>query len=175
MKICVWRFEAEVFSMLRIASRRWSAFAGRYPQKANDCPLRPDAISASIIDEGPVSGTTWMPLRWHSATKGAPGSATAGNPASVIGMFETQQEQELAAAMFNKRLNGLTDTREQEKALKDIVISIRKAAAERERKQFEDAMQEPSAEMLGRMLSTKKELQARSKIRFTLRSVSAQE
>ena len=98
-----------------------------------------------------------------------------GNPASVIGMFETQQEQELAAAMFNKRLKGLTDTREREKALKDIVISIRKAAAERERKQFEDAMQEPSAEMLGRMLSTKKELQALSKIRFTLRSVSAQE
>ena len=77
--------------------------------------------------------------------------------------------------MFNKRLKGLTDTREREKALKDIVISIRKAAAERERKQFEDAMQEPSAEMLGRMLSTKKELQALSKIRFTLRSVSAQE
>ena len=98
-----------------------------------------------------------------------------GNPASVIGMFETQQEQELAAAMFNKRLKGLSDTREREKALKDIVISIRKAAAERERKQFENAMQEPSAEMLGKMLSTKKELQALSKIKITLRRASAEE
>ena len=90
-------------------------------------------------------------------------------------MFETQQEQELAAAMFNKRLKGLSDTREREKALKDIVISIRKAAAERERKQFENAMQEPSAEMLGKMLSTKKELQALSKIKITLRRASAEE
>ena len=52
------------------------------------------------------------------------------------------------------------------------MISIRKAAAERERKQFEESMQEPSAEMLGKMLRTKKELQALGKIRFTLRQAS---
>ena len=96
-----------------------------------------------------------------------------GNPASVIGMFESQQEQEMAAAMFNTRLKGLTDTREREKALKDIVISIRKAAAEREKKQFEEGMQEPSAQMLSKMLSTKKELQALGKINFTLRQTTA--
>ena len=79
----------------------------------------------------------------------------------------------MAAAMFNTRLNGLTDTREREKALKDIVISIRKAAAERERKQFEEGMQEPSAQMLSKMLSTKKELQALGKINFTLRQTTA--
>ena len=95
-----------------------------------------------------------------------------GNPASVIGMFETQQEQEQAASMFNTRLKGISDARDREKALKDIVISIRKAAAERERKQFEESMQEPSAEMLGKMLRTKKELQALGKIRFTLRQAS---
>ena len=98
-----------------------------------------------------------------------------GNPASVIGMFETQQEQEQAAAMFNTRLKGLTDTREREKALKDIVISIRKAAAERERRQFEEGAQAPSDEMVGRMYVTRKELQALSKIRFTLKPAAPAE
>lgn len=91
-----------------------------------------------------------------------------GNPASVIGMFETQEEQELAASMFNTRLKGLYDVREREKALKDIVISIRKSAAERERRQIEDEMQEPSAELLTGMLNTRKELQALQKISFSL-------
>ena len=91
-----------------------------------------------------------------------------GNPASVIGMFETQEEQELAASMFNTRLKGLYDVREREKALKDIVISIRKSAAERDRRQIEDEMQEPSAELLTGMLNTRKELQALQKISFSL-------
>ena len=92
-----------------------------------------------------------------------------GNPASVIGMFETQEEQEKAASMFNTRLKGLHDAREREKALKDIVISIRKSAAERERRQIEESTQEPSADMLTKMLSTRKELQALQKISFRLR------
>lgn len=91
-----------------------------------------------------------------------------GNPASVIGMFETEEEQEKAAALFNTRLKGIVDAREREKALRDIVISIRKAAAERERRSMEESMQEPSAEMLSKMLSTRKELQALTRIRFSL-------
>ena len=77
--------------------------------------------------------------------------------------------------MFNTRLKGLTDTREREKALKDIVISIRKAAAERERRQFEEGAQAPSDEMVGRMYVTRKELQALSKIRFTLKPAAPAE
>ena len=72
--------------------------------------------------------------------------------------------------MFNTRLKGISDAREREKALKDIVISIRKAAAEKERRQIEDQTQEPSAQMLTKMLQTRKELQALQKIQFTLSS-----
>ena len=72
--------------------------------------------------------------------------------------------------MFNTRLKGISDAREREKALKDIVISIRKAAAEKERRQIEDQTQEPSAQMLTKMLQTRKELQALQKIQFTLNS-----
>jgi DNA primase len=83
-------------------------------------------------------------------------------------MFGTQEEQEQAASLFNTRLKGLQDAREREKALKDIVISIRKAAAERDRRQIEEGMQEPSAEILTRILTTRKELQALQKISFKL-------
>ncbi len=92
-----------------------------------------------------------------------------GNPALVIGLFETGEEQEKAASMFTTRLDGLEDAREREKALRDIVISVRKAAAERERRQFEEGGQEPSAEMMTAMLRTRKELQALQKISFRLR------
>ena len=91
-----------------------------------------------------------------------------GNPASVIGMFGTQEEQEQAASLFNTRLKGLHDAREREKALKDIVISIRRSAADRQRRQIEEGMQEPSAEMLTDIMTARKELQALSKISFKL-------
>ena len=55
-----------------------------------------------------------------------------------------------------------------EKALKDIVISIRRSAADRERRQIEEGMQEPSAEMLTGIMTARKELQALSKISFKL-------
>src|SRR5688572_7404760 len=42
----------------------------------------PEAISASRMDEGPTSGTTRTPASWARRTKAAPGSATAGQPAS---------------------------------------------------------------------------------------------
>ena len=86
----------------------------------------------------------------------------------MIGMFGTQEEQEQAASLFNTRLKGLHDAREREKALKDIVISIRRSAADRERRQIEEGMQEPSAEMLTGIMTARKELQALSKISFKL-------
>ena len=102
-------------------------------------------------------------------------SGEGGNPASVIGMFQTGEEQEEAASLFSKRLKGLTGAREKEKALRDIVISIRKSAAEREKKLIESSGQEPSPEMLLKMLETKKDLQALQKIRFTLSDAPAEE
>ena len=96
-----------------------------------------------------------------------------GNAASVIGMFGTQEEQEQAASLFNTRLGGLRDAREREKALKDIVISIRRSAAERERKRIEEGMQEPSAEILTGIMTARKELQALQKISFKLGDAEA--
>jgi DNA primase len=96
------------------------------------------------------------------------GKRDGGNPASVIGMFETEEEQEKAAALFQTRIRGIKDAREREKALRDIVIAIRKAAADRDRRRMEETMQEPTAEELSDMIRTRKELQALQKVRFNL-------
>ena len=91
-----------------------------------------------------------------------------GNPASVIGMFETEEEQEAAAALFHTRLKGLTTKADREKALRDIVISVRRAAAEREKKETAGSGQEVTAEAMTKMLETKRDLEALHSIRFTL-------
>ena len=89
------------------------------------------------------------------------------NPAAVIGMFDTQDEQEAAASLFNTRLQGLNTKAEREKALKDIVISIRKSAADREKEQIGMNGQD-SAEMMKKMIQTKRDLEALHGIRFNL-------
>ena len=48
------------------------------------------------------------------------------NPGSVISSFEDEKEQQEAARMFEEHLIGITDTREREKALKDVLVSIKR-------------------------------------------------
>jgi DNA primase len=91
-----------------------------------------------------------------------------GNPASVIGMFETEQEHETAASLFNTRLKGLHAARDREKALRDIVISVRTSAADRQQKRNENSAQEPTAEEVRDMIQTRRDLQALRSIRFHL-------
>lgn len=91
-----------------------------------------------------------------------------GNPAGVIAMFETGEEQQEAAAMFSNRLKGLTSAQDREKALRDILISIRRSAAARERKMIENSGQEPSPEILRKLIDDKRELQELQNIRFRL-------
>ena len=82
--ICVCLSCPEIFSSSFNLLLRSSVLAGIYPQKANDYPFSPEAISDIIRDEGPTAGTTSIPWRCASATSWAPGSATAGRPASEI-------------------------------------------------------------------------------------------
>ena len=78
------------------------------------------------------------------------------------------EEQEAAAALFHTRLKGLTTKADREKALRDIVISVRRAAAEREKKETAGSGQEVTAEAMTKMLETKRDLEALHSIRFTL-------
>ena len=95
-------------------------------------------------------------------------SGSGGTPASVIGMFETQAEQEEAAALFNTRLTGLAQVKDREKALKDILIAIRKDAAERERSRLLSEAGRADPETMQKILGAKKELEKLQKISIRL-------
>ena len=97
------------------------------------------------------------------------------NPASVTSMFETVEEQQEAASMFSTRLKGLTSAQDREKALRDIVISIRRSAADREKKEIGMSGQEPSPEMIRKQLETRKQLQALQSVRFRLKDEKSAE
>ena len=92
----------------------------------------------------------------------------SGNLASVIGMFDTDKEQEIAASLFNMRLSGLGTVKEREKALKEILIAIRKDAAERERKALSAGTGSEDAGAMQRILKSKKDLQELKKINIHL-------
>ncbi|MBQ4530423.1 MAG: DNA primase [Lachnospiraceae bacterium] len=50
------------------------------------------------------------------------------NPAQILNIFQNQEEQNKAAALFNTKLNYLETKQEQEKALKDIVLKVKKSS-----------------------------------------------
>jgi DNA primase len=53
------------------------------------------------------------------------------NPGSVIASFEEQADQQEAAQMFEEHLLGISDTREREKALKDVLVAIKRQELDR--------------------------------------------
>ena len=53
------------------------------------------------------------------------------NPASIISMFEEEEDQREAASLFHTKLERLESTAEQEKALHDIVCAVKRNSYER--------------------------------------------
>lgn len=47
------------------------------------------------------------------------------NPASIISLFEEEEEQREAASLFHTKLASLEDKREREKAFRDILVSVK--------------------------------------------------
>ena len=52
------------------------------------------------------------------------------NPAAIISMFADEEEQREAAALFNTKLTELETRQEREKALHDIVYTVKKNSYE---------------------------------------------
>ena len=52
------------------------------------------------------------------------------NPAGIISMFEDEEEQREAAALFHTNLPELTTSQEREKAFHDIVLAVKKNSYE---------------------------------------------
>lgn len=58
------------------------------------------------------------------------------NPASIISMFEEEEDQREAASLFHTKLERLESTAEQEKALHDIVCAVKRNSYERDSAQL---------------------------------------
>ena len=52
------------------------------------------------------------------------------NPAGIISMFEDEEEQRQAAALFNTNLPQLNNLQEKEKAFHDILLAVKRNSYE---------------------------------------------
>lgn len=80
------------------------------------------------------------------------------NPASIISMFEEEEDQREAASLFHTKLERLESTAEQEKALHDIVCAVKRNSYERDSAQLGT-----DVAALNRVIAGKKQLEELAK------------
>ena len=85
------------------------------------------------------------------------------NPASIISMFEEDEDQREAASLFHTRLGRLESTAEQEKALHDIVCAVKRNSYERDSAQLGT-----DVAALNRVIAGKKQLEELAKTHISL-------
>lgn len=141
---------------------------GLYPQ------IR-DYISAEDFSEGvprQAAAKYFAILEKEAGDKLAQASGSGArphaSPAAVIAMFEDEEEQRQAAALFETRLPGIT-AEEEEKLLRDVLCSVKRNSIER----LSANMQDASA--LSAILKAKKDLAVLQKIPLTLQEIAADE
>ena len=85
------------------------------------------------------------------------------NPASIISMFEEEEDQREAASLFHTKLERLERTAEQEKALHDIVCAVKRNSYERDSAQLGT-----DVAALNRVIAGKKQLEELAKTHISL-------
>ena len=85
------------------------------------------------------------------------------NLASIISMFEEEEDQREAASLFHTRLERLESTAEQEKALHDIVCAVKRNSYERDSAQLGT-----DVAALNRVIAGKKQLEELAKTHISL-------
>lgn len=85
------------------------------------------------------------------------------NPASIISMFEEEEDQREAASLFHTKLERLESTAEQEKALHDIVCAVKRNSYERDSTQLGT-----DVAALNRVIAGKKQLEELAKTHISL-------
>lgn len=88
-------------------------------------------------------------------------AASSVSPASVIGIFDEEEDQKEAAEMFATRIPGITDKAEREKALKDVILAVKNASLARAM-QREDG----GSTNFQEILTAKRQLQAIQRAQF---------
>lgn len=85
------------------------------------------------------------------------------NPAGIISLFTDEEEQKTAAALFNTKLEALSGKAEEEKALHDIVLNMKKNSYEYYSKKLG-----ADVDALNQVIEGKKALQELEKTHFSL-------
>lgn len=85
------------------------------------------------------------------------------NPASIISMFEEEEDQREATSLFHTKLERLESTAEQEKALHDIVCAVKRNSYERDSAQLGT-----DVAALNRVIAGKKQLEELAKTHISL-------
>lgn len=85
------------------------------------------------------------------------------NPASIVSMFEEEEDQREAASLFHTKLERLESTAEQEKALHDIVCAVKRNSYERDSAQLGT-----DVAALNRVIAGKKQLEELAKTHISL-------
>lgn len=85
------------------------------------------------------------------------------NPASIISMFEEEEDQREASSLFHTKLERLESTAEQEKALHDIVCAVKRNSYERDSAQLGT-----DVAALNRVIAGKKQLEELAKTHISL-------
>ena len=85
------------------------------------------------------------------------------HPASIISMFEEEEDQREAASLFHTKLERLESTAEQEKALHDIVCAVKRNSYERDSAQLGT-----DVAALNRVIAGKKQLEELAKTHISL-------
>lgn len=81
--------------------------------------------------------------------------------AAVISSFDSEEEQQAVSQMFHTQLSGVDSKREREKALRDLIISVKRESVRRLSK-------ETGPEALGELIRARKNLEALMKIRIEI-------
>lgn len=85
------------------------------------------------------------------------------NPAAIISLFEDEEEQREVAEVFHTRLKELTTRQEREKAVHDIVLSVKRDSYE-----FFSSQLGTDAEALNQVIAGKKALEELGKTHISL-------
>ena len=86
------------------------------------------------------------------------------NPAMIISCFTNEEEQREVAALFNTKLEEIESKQEQEKALHDIIIKVKKNSLERKK---EDDLPE-DMDALARVIADKKAIEELDNLHISL-------
>lgn len=77
---------------------------------------------------------------YHEVAKMLYEQAEAGciEPAKIISCFDSKEEQSVVAGLFNKQVQQVNEKKEREKALNDVVLTLKKASLEKKSREMTD-------------------------------------